>query len=169
MKHILWIGLFIISAAFIKNVFSKKIILSLGDVAPLFSVKDQDGQIHNLLDYKGRKVIVYFFPMADTPGWIKEACGFRNIYEEFKKNNFTVFGVSYNKQKSLRNFKDKYNLPFNFLSDRDRIISKSYGADGLVAAKRMTFVIDEFGNIEKIYRKVNINTHAETILEDILK
>jgi len=68
MKHILWIGLFIISTAFIKNVFSKKIILSLGDVAPSFSVKDQDGQIHNLLDYKGRKVIVYFFPMADTPG-----------------------------------------------------------------------------------------------------
>ena len=80
-----------------------------------------------------------------------------------------MFGVSYNKQKSLRDFKDKYNLPFNFLSDRDRVVSKNYGADGLVAAKRMTFVIDEFGNIEKIYRKVNINTHAETILEDILK
>jgi len=80
-----------------------------------------------------------------------------------------VFGVSYNKQKSLRNFKDKYNLPFNFLSDRDRVVSKSFGADGLIAAKRMTFVIDELGNIEKIYRKVNINTHAETILEDILK
>ena len=80
-----------------------------------------------------------------------------------------MFGVSYNKQKSLRNFKDKYNLPFNFLSDRDRTVSKSFGADGLIAANRMTFVIDELGNIEKIYRKVNINTHAETILEDILK
>lgn len=80
-----------------------------------------------------------------------------------------MFGVSYNKQKSLRNFKDKYNLPFNFLSDRDRAVSKSFGADGLLAASRMTFVIDELGNIEKIYRKVNINTHAETILEDILK
>ena len=68
MKYILWIGLFIMSVAFIKNVFSKKMILSLGDVAPLFSIKDQDGQIHNLLDYKGEKVIVYFFPMADTPG-----------------------------------------------------------------------------------------------------
>ena len=80
-----------------------------------------------------------------------------------------MFGVSHNKQKSLRNFKDKYNLPFNFLSDRDRTVSKSFGVDGLIAAKRMTFVIDELGNIEKIYRKVNINTHAETILEDILK
>ena len=68
MKYILWIGLFIMSVAFIKNVFSKKIILSLGHAAPLFSIKDQDGQVHNLLDYKGKKVIVYFFPMADTPG-----------------------------------------------------------------------------------------------------
>ena len=68
MKYILWVGLFIIGFAFIKNVSPKKIILSLGDAAPLFSVKDQDGQVHNLLDYKGRKVIVYFFPMADTPG-----------------------------------------------------------------------------------------------------
>ena len=68
MKYILWIVPFIIVFAYIKNVSSKKIILSLGDAAPLFSVKDQDGQIHNLLDYKGRKIIVYFFPMADTPG-----------------------------------------------------------------------------------------------------
>tara|TARA_Y100000741_G_scaffold76057_1_gene55425 strand:+ start:144 stop:350 length:207 start_codon:yes stop_codon:yes gene_type:complete len=68
MKYILWIALFITSVVFIKNIFSKKIILSLGDSAPLFSIKDQDGQIHNLLDYKGEKVIVYFFPMADTPG-----------------------------------------------------------------------------------------------------
>lgn len=68
MKYILWIGLFIMSVVFIKNVFSKKIILSFGDTAPLFSIKDQDGQTHNLLDYKGGKVIVYFFPMADTPG-----------------------------------------------------------------------------------------------------
>tara|TARA_Y100000748_G_scaffold116126_1_gene97386 strand:- start:297 stop:503 length:207 start_codon:yes stop_codon:yes gene_type:complete len=68
MKYILWIGLFITSVALIKNVFSKKIILSIGDAAPFFSVKDQDGQTHNLLDYKGEKVIVYFFPMADTPG-----------------------------------------------------------------------------------------------------
>ena len=68
MKYILWIGLFIMSVVFIKNVFSKKIVLSLGDAAPLFSIKDQDGQIHNLLNYKGKKVIVYFFPMADTPG-----------------------------------------------------------------------------------------------------
>ena len=78
-------------------------------------------------------------------------------------------GVSYNKAQDLRKFKDKYNLPFNFLSDRRKNVTKNYGAKGLLTAKRMTYIINENSRIEKIYRKVNINTHAETILQDILK
>ena len=152
------------------NFFSNgNIVLSAGDKAPSFSLSNQDGKIHNLSDYKGMRVIVYFFPMADTPGWIKEACGFRNIYSEFEKNNITVIGISYDKPEALRKFKDKYNLPFNFLSDRKKTVAKSFGANGFMIPKRMTFIIDGSGKIEKIYKKVNINTHAETILEDLLK
>ena len=144
-------------------------VLFAGSLAPSFSLTDQDGNTHNLVDYKEKKLVVYFFPLADTPGWIKEACGFRNVYAEFEKNNITVIGISYDKPESLREFKDKYNLPFNFLSDRNKKVAKKFGANGLVVPKRMTFVIDGDGKIEKIYKKVNINTHAETILEDIIK
>ena len=77
-------------------------------------------------------------------------------------------GVSYNKAQDLKKFKEKYNLPFNFLSDRKKNVTKNYGAKGLLTQKRMTFIIDENSRIEKIYRKVNINTHAEKILQDIL-
>ena len=143
------------------------IVLSNGDDAPLFSLKDQDGNIHNLKDYKGKRIVVYFFPMADTPGWIKEACGFRNVYIEFEKNKIVVLGISYDKQKSLRDFKDKYNLPFNFLSDSTKAIATSYGANGLITPKRITFVIDPDLKIEKIYNKINVNTHAEKIITDL--
>ena len=78
-------------------------------------------------------------------------------------------GVSYNKAQDLRKFKDKYNLPFNFLSDRRKNVTKNYGAKGLLTPKRMTYIINENSRIDNIYRKVNINTHAETILQDILK
>jgi len=150
------------------NFFSNdKIVLSEGDDAPSFSLRDQDGKTHNLSDYKGMRIIIYFFPMADTPGWIKEACGFRNIYSEFEKNNIIVIGISYDKTKSLRDFKDKYNLPFDFLSDSTKSVALSYGANGIFAPKRMTFLINTELKIEKIYNKINVNTHAEKILTDL--
>ena len=152
------------------NFFSAdKIVLSKGDKAPPFTLSDQDGKTHNLSDYIGKRIIVYFFPMADTPGWIKEACGFRNIYSEFEKNNITVIGISYDKPNALRDFKDKYNLPFDFLSDSAKSVALSYGANGVFSSKRMTFIIDSDLKIEKIYNEINVNTHAETILKDLLK
>ena len=78
-----------------------------------------------------------------------------------------MIGISYNNPEALKKFKDKYNLPFNFLSDKEKEVAKHFGADGMFAPKRMTFVINEYGKIEKIYKKVNINTHAETILKDL--
>ena len=78
-----------------------------------------------------------------------------------------MIGISYNSSKSLKKFKEKYNLPFSFLSDSKKEVAKSFGANGLFTPKRMTFVINENGKIEKIYKKVNINTHAETILKDL--
>ena len=155
-------------AATLNTVFSEKITLNEGDAAPQFTLENQDGVFEELTDYLGQRVVVYFFPMADTPGWIKEACGFRNIYSEFEKNNISVVGISYDKPESLRNFKDKFNLPFSFLSDRNKTVARSYGANGIFVPKRMTFVISSQGKIEKIYKKVNINTHAENILKDLI-
>ena len=142
--------------------------IKVGDKAPDFVLKDQDGKVHKLSDYRGQRVIVYYFPKADTPGWTKEACGFRDVYGEYKKAKIIVFGISYDSPKALKAFKDKYVLPFNFLSDKTKEVSKAYGAAGRVWPKRMTFIIDPMGKIEKIYEKVNVNTHAEKILDDLL-
>ena len=144
-----------------------KVSLVEGDLIPHFELFDQDNMLLSSQNFFGQKVVVYFFPYADTPGWTREACGFRNIYDEFDKNNIKVIGISYNKSSALKKFKEKYSLPFSFLSDRDKEVAKSFGADGLFTPKRMTFVIDKTGQIEKIYKKVNINTHAETILKDL--
>ena len=154
-------------AATINSIFTAKISLIKGDIAPNFELFDQDEKFLSSKDFLGRKLVVYFFPYADTPGWTREACGFRNIYEEFEKNNIIVFGISYNNPEALNKFKAKYNLPFNFLSDKDKEVAKRFGANGMFAPKRMTFVIDERGKIERIYNKVNINTHAKTILKDL--
>ena len=154
----------------ILNFFSTdSIVLSKGDKAPSFTLSDQDGNTHNLSDYIGKRIIVYFFPMADTPGWIKEACGFRNIYSEFEKNNIIVLGISYDKPKALRNFKDKYNLPFNFLSDSTKSVASSYGANGIFTPKRMTYIISSDLTIKNIYNNINVNTHAEKILTDLTR
>ena len=154
-------------SATINSLFSEKYSLTVGELVPDFKLSDQDGNIVSSKEFNGRRSVIYFFPYADTPGWVKEACGFGNIFEEFEKNNILVYGVSYNNLSALKKFKIKYNLPFNFLSDEKKIVTKSFGANGLFTPKRMTFVVDENGKIEKIYKKVNINTHAETILKYI--
>ena len=154
-------------AATINSIFTEKISLMEGEIAPSFELFDQDERLLSSKNFLGKKLVVYFFPYADTPGWTKEACGFRNIYEEFEKNNLTVLAISYNNSEALKKFKAKYNLPFNFLSDKNKVVAKLFGANGMFTPKRMTFVIDEYGKIEKIYKKVNINTHAETILKDL--
>lgn len=167
MKYLTVLIVIVLLSATINSLFSEKHSLTIGELAPDFKLSDQDGNIVSSDEFNGRRSVIYFFPYADTPGWVKEACGFRNIFEEFQKNNIFVYGVSYNNLSALKKFKIKYNLPFSFLSDEKKIVTKSFGADGLFTPKRMTFVIDENGKIEKIYKKVNINTHAETILKDL--
>lgn len=142
-------------------------ILKIGDLAPNFILTDQEGKLHRLSDYRGQRVVVYYFPKADTPGWTKEACGFRDIYGQYKRAKIKVFGISYDSPKALKAFKTKYNLPFVFLSDSKKEVAKQYGAAGMAWPKRMTFIIDEKGKILKIYDKVNVNTHAEQILDDL--
>jgi len=143
--------------------------LKVGDVAPIFSLKDQDKNIHKLSDYLGKKVVLYYFPKADTPGWTIQACGFRDIYDKYKENNIVVFGLSYDSSRALKKFKKKWKLPFNLLSDSKKEVAVKYGANSPLWTKRITFVVNENGKIEKIYRKMNVNTHAEKILSEIIK
>ena len=151
----------------ILNANNQMIELKVGDNAPEFSLYDQDNKLHKLSDYKGKKLVVYYFPKADTPGWTKEACGFRDIYSEYKRAGIKVFGISYDSQKSLKKFKTKYALPFDFLSDSKKEVAVKYGAAGTGWPRRITFIIDKNSKIEKIYNKMNVNTHAEQILDDL--
>ena len=156
----------LIATAFL-NANNQSVELKVGDKAPEFALYDQDNKLHKLSDYKGQRLIIYYFPKADTPGWTKEACGFRDIYSEYKRAGIIVFGISYDSSKSLKKFKNKYALPFNFLSDTKKEVAVKYGAAGTGWPRRVTFVIDKNGKIEKIYNKINVNTHAEQILDDL--
>ena len=138
----------------------------LGQPAPDFSMVDQDGKTHKLSEYKGQKVVVYFYPKDDTPGCTKEACSIRDDYGLFEKNGIKVFGVSYDDSKSHKTFAEKYDLPFTLLSDSDKSVSKAYGTNGLFMASRKTFLIDEAGILRKIYENVTVTGHGAEILAD---
>ena len=156
----------LIATAFL-SANNQTVELKVGDKAPSFSLYDQDNKLHKLSDYKGQRLIIYYFPKADTPGWTKEACGFRDIYSEYKRAGIKVFGISYDSSKSLKKFKNKYALPFDFLSDSKKEVAVQYGAAGTGWPRRITFIIDKNSRIEKIYKKMNVNTHAEQILDDL--
>lgn len=146
-------------------------MLKLGQVAPDFSAKDKDGKLHKLSDYKGQKVILYFYPKDNTPGCTTEACDLRDSYAFFKEKGYTVIGVSKDSEKSHEKFSTKYNLPFLLLADTDKTIIKAYEAEHkkimfgkeCTVTKRMTVVIDEMGKISHILPKVNAKTHVEDL------
>lgn len=149
-------------------------MLEKGQAAPQFSLTDQDGQIHNLADYRGKKVVLYFYPKDDTPGCTKEACTIAEVYSDFETKGATVFGVSADDQASHKAFASKYGLPFTLLSDPTHETIKAYGAykeedtTGVgIHTNRITYIIDEEGNILKTYPEVDPATHAHTILADL--
>ena len=135
--------------------------------APNFQLPDQDSTTHQLSDYIGSMVVLYFFPMADTPGWTKEACGFRDQFETYENENVKIIGVSFDTPDKLKAFRDKYSIPFPFLSDRKKSVAKMYDAKGWFFPKRVTFIIDREGMICHIIRNVNVHTHGGDILETI--
>ena len=143
--------------------------ISVGDPAPEFSLSDENGKMHSLSQYRGQKIVVYFYPKDDTPGCTKEACGIRDEFSSFVDNQIVVFGVSYDNASSHRKFKKKFDLPFHLLSDEDKSVSKLYGADGMFFPSRKTYLIDEDGKLLKIYDKVNVLNHAEDILRTFAK
>jgi peroxiredoxin Q/BCP len=131
--------------------------VKIGDPAPQFESKDQDGKTVKLSDYKGKKVVLYFYPKDDTPGCTAEACNLRDNYERFIDQGYEILGISSNDEKSHRKFIDKYNLPFRLIADTDKTIHEKYGTwveksmygRKYMGTARTTFVIDEKGNIKE--------------------
>ncbi len=147
--------------------------LKEGDLAPDFKGNNQNGEAVALSDFKGKKVVLYFYPKDDTPGCTKEACNLRDNYEELQNQGYEVIGVSTDSANSHEKFARKYELPFNLIEDPDKEIVNNYGVYGeknnygkkSMGIKRTTFLIDENGKIEQIFKKVKTEEHAAQIME----
>lgn len=148
--------------------------LEAGDKAPDFSVEDQDGNTVKLSDFKGKKLVLFFYPKASTPGCTAEACNLRDNWERFQEKGYAILGVSADTQKKQSNFKNKYEFPFPLLADEDKEVIQAYGVwgpkkfmgkeyDGI---HRTTFIIDEEGKIEEVIKKVKTKAHTDQILSD---
>lgn len=146
--------------------------LKIGDKVPEFSTKDQDGNTINLSDYKGKKLIVFFYPKANTPGCTAEACNLRDNYSELQAQGYELLGVSADSEKKQANFKNKFEFPFPLLADEDHTVINTFGVwgpkkfmgrayDGI---HRMTFLVDEKGIISNVIEKVKTKDHAAQIL-----
>lgn len=147
--------------------------LKAGDTAPAFSAANEKGEIITLDQFKGQKLVLYFYPKDDTPGCTAEACSIRDNYNRFLNNGFAVLGVSPDKEAKHQKFIDKYDLPFSLLADPEHKILEAYGVWGLkkfmgreyMGVMRSTFVIDEKGKIAEVILKVNTKEHADQILD----
>ena len=146
--------------------------LKQGDAVPNFSAKDDQGNTISLSDYKGKKLIVFFYPKANTPGCTAEACNLRDNYEALKAAGYELLGVSADSQKKQSNFKNKFEFPFPLLADEDKTVINAVGVWGLKkfmgreydGIHRMTFLIDENGVVERVIEKVKTKDHAAQIL-----
>ncbi len=147
--------------------------LKIGDKAPDFKGKDQDGKDVSLADYKGKKLLLYFYPKDSTPGCTAEACSLRDGYDELLNSGYEVLGVSVDSEVSHQKFIEKYSLPFRLLSDTDKAVVNAYGVWGekkfmgktYMGTIRTTFLIDENGIIENIITKVETKDHANQVLK----
>lgn len=144
-------------------------------VAPDFTLADQDGQMHTLSSYRGKWVLIYFYPKDDTPGCTKQACMLRDADEDFSALDAVVLGISADSVKSHKKFVEKYELPFPLLADETKEVVSAYGVwgrkkmmgreyDGIF---RTSFLINPAGKIEKVYEKVKPELHADMVLADL--
>ena len=146
--------------------------LKPGDIAPDFTAKDQDGHTVSLSNFKGKKVVLYFYPKDFTPGCTAEACNLRDNYDKLTQSGYTIIGVSTDNISSHKEFKEKYTLPFTLVSDADSTINQKYGVwiekerDGkkFWGTARTTFLIDEKGTITQVIDKVDTQEHAKQLM-----
>jgi thioredoxin-dependent peroxiredoxin len=145
--------------------------LTVGTTAPDFTAKDTNGNTVKLADYAGKMVVLYFYPKDDTPGCTKEACSFRDNYQQYLSKGITVFGVSMDDQASHQAFTSKFDLPFPLLADTDGAVTNAYDVsierNGMRYSQRVTYVINN-GTIQQVYETVNTETHATDILGAIV-
>lgn len=147
--------------------------LTKGDKAPDFSGVDQEGKTHTLADYKGKKLVVFFYPKASTPGCTAEACDLRDNFHRFQAQNYELLGVSADSQAKQTKFKEKYELPFPLLADEDKSVINAFGVWGpkkfmgklFEGINRTTFVIDENGIIDEVITAVKTKEHTAQILK----
>jgi peroxiredoxin Q/BCP len=148
-------------------------VVEAGQKAPSFKLETLGGEVVSLEDFKGKKLVLYFYPKDDTPGCTREACAFRDTHAAIRKTGAAVLGVSPDSSQSHDKFRAKYKLNFPLLSDPDKKVAKQYGAFGekLMYGKqvfgmiRSTFIIDEQGVVRKVFPKVKVDGHAERVLE----
>jgi len=151
----------------------RKNMIKEGAAAPNFTASNANGETIRLKDLRGRKLVLYFYPKDDTPGCTKEACSFRDAFADFRKRGIEVLGVSTDSEASHQKFTAKYKLPFTLLADPDHAIADAYGVYGekkfmgrtYMGVKRMTFLIDEKGQVKKVFEKVKPEEHAREVLE----
>jgi peroxiredoxin Q/BCP len=143
----------------------------VGDPAPDFELKDQDGEIHSIEDYRGKWVALYFYPKDGTPGCTTEACEFRDNIFAFRSKECQILGVSMDDEESHKEFSEKHGLPFPLLADTEGTTADAYGVKsrmlGFKVAKRQTFLIDPDGNVARHYENVDPDTHSQEILADL--
>lgn len=146
-----------------------------GKKAPAISLPDQDGNVHTLEDYKGKWVILYFYPKDNTPGCTIESCGFRDAKKQYDQVNAVIFGISCDDEKSHTKFIEKFGLPFNLLADTEKKTVEDYGVykeksmygKKYMGIERTTFLINPEGMVHKIYYKVKPQGHEAEVLKDI--
>jgi len=150
-------------------------MLEIGSKAPGFSLPDQNGKIHSLEDYKGKKVILYFYPRDNTPGCAKQACNFGDMYPQFQEKGAVIIGVSKDSVASHKKFQEKYGLPFTLLSDTELTSIKAYDVwkekknfgKVTMGVVRTTYLIDEDGIIVKAFANVKASEKPEYLLEEL--
>ncbi len=149
--------------------------LKEGDLAPAIAAVDQSGEMITLKEYRGKKIVLYFYPKDNTPGCTAESCDLRDNYSQFLEKGFEVIGVSADSEKSHQNFISKYNLPFRLISDVDKKVLQDYNAWGekkmygktYMGILRKTYIIDEKGYVEKIIEKVKTKEHSRQIFSEL--
>lgn len=152
-------------------------MIKIGDKAYNFNLPDYEGKLHSLSDYRGKKIIIYFYPKDNTPGCTLQACNYRDEYKKFKDLDVVLIGISKDNEKSHKKFIEKFNLPFLLLSDIDKIACKEFEVlkeksmfgKKYMGIERSTFIIDENGIITHIFRNVKATEDTENILNILTK